>query len=137
MTQHGKKILGITVGAIALIMVTAGASAFLTDHYNNKETTTVTTAPATHVATTTTTHRSNNIHWNNPPAQPARPVQQVSAPCSDGNVVGYGLGALAGGLVGHQLGGGKGKTVATVGGAAAGALAGGQYIPTRNVLCNR
>jgi hypothetical protein len=32
-------------------------------------------------------------------------------------VIGTGVGAVAGGLLGHQIGGGKGKTLATVGGA--------------------
>jgi uncharacterized protein YcfJ len=128
MTIKGKRILGITLGAIAIIMIAAGASAFITDRViQNKD-----DAPVVHKVAATT-HR-DNIRWNNPPAQQP---QQVAARCDDGNVVGYGLGALAGGLIGHQIGGGKGKDVATVGGAAAGALAGGQYIPTRGVLCQR
>jgi uncharacterized protein YcfJ len=39
-------------------------------------------------------------------------------------VTGTVLGALAGGLIGHQIGGGKGKDLATVGGAVAGGVAG-------------
>ena len=39
-------------------------------------------------------------------------------------VTGTALGAVAGGLLGHQVGGGSGKTVATVAGAAGGAYAG-------------
>ncbi|MDR7134544.1 uncharacterized protein YcfJ [Lysobacter niastensis] len=39
-------------------------------------------------------------------------------------VAGTALGAVAGGLLGHQVGGGSGKTVATVAGAAGGAYAG-------------
>jgi uncharacterized protein YcfJ len=35
-------------------------------------------------------------------------------------------GAVVGGLLGHQVGGGTGKTLATVGGAAAGAYAGNE-----------
>lgn len=126
MTNHGKKVLGITVGAIALIMVTAGASALITNQVTNKEQAPVVKKVAT------TTHK-DNVRWNNPPAQQAQPV--AAKRCDDGNVVGYGLGAVAGGLIGNQFGDGKGKDVATVGGAAAGALAGGQYIPTRGVLC--
>ena len=37
-----------------------------------------------------------------------------------------GAGAVAGGLLGHQIGGGTGRTLATVGGAAAGGYAGNQ-----------
>lgn len=134
MTKHGKKVLGITLGAIALIMVTAGASALITNQVVNKPE----EAPVVKRVASTTT-KKDTIRWNNPPAQQAQPVaaQQPQQRCDDGNVVGYGLGALAGGLIGNQIGDGNGRKVATVGGAAAGALAGGQYIPTRGVLCNR
>lgn len=39
-------------------------------------------------------------------------------------IAGTAIGAVAGGLLGHQIGGGKGKTLATVGGAVAGGYAG-------------
>ena len=39
-------------------------------------------------------------------------------------LLGTGLGALVGGVLGHQVGGGSGKTLATVAGAAAGGYAG-------------
>lgn len=39
-------------------------------------------------------------------------------------IAGTAIGAVAGGLLGHQVGGGKGKTLATVGGAVAGGYAG-------------
>jgi uncharacterized protein YcfJ len=41
-------------------------------------------------------------------------------------LAGTAIGAVAGGLLGSQVGGGKGKTLATVGGAAAGGYAGNQ-----------
>ena len=41
-------------------------------------------------------------------------------------VTGTVIGAVAGGLIGHQIGGGKGKDLATVGGAVAGGYAGNQ-----------
>jgi uncharacterized protein YcfJ len=44
---------------------------------------------------------------------------------SDKNrIAGKAIGAVAGGLVGNQIGGGKGKTLATVGGAVAGGVVG-------------
>lgn len=53
------------------------------------------------------------------------PVKQVNS--SDTHrVAGTAIGAVAGGLVGHQIGGGKGKTLATVGGAVAGGVVGNQ-----------
>ncbi len=42
----------------------------------------------------------------------------------DHRLIGTGVGAVAGGLLGHQVGGGKGKTLATVGGAVAGGYVG-------------
>ena len=49
------------------------------------------------------------------------------APVKDPNrIAGTAIGALAGGLLGHQIGGGTGRTLATVGGAAAGGYAGNQ-----------
>lgn len=121
MTQHARHILGITLGALALVMLTAGASALITrDVVTPDEPKTVTKV----------------VHTNTTNTKPApQQPQKVAAKCDDGNVVGYGLGALAGGLIGNQVGDGDGKKVATVAGAAGGALAGGQYIPTRGVLC--
>lgn len=53
------------------------------------------------------------------------PVKQVNS--SDTHrVAGTAIGAVAGGVVGHQVGGGKGKTLATVGGAVAGGVVGNQ-----------
>lgn len=122
MTTRSKRILGVALGAIALIMISAGASALITHNMAEEP-------QEKAVASKTVTHKKETIAWNDPPPQPA-PKR-----CDDGNVVGYGLGALAGGLIGNQIGDGDGKKVATIGGAAAGALAGGQYIPTRGVLC--
>jgi outer membrane lipoprotein SlyB len=42
----------------------------------------------------------------------------------DHRLIGTGVGAVAGGLLGHQVGGGKGKTLATIGGAVAGGYVG-------------
>ncbi len=44
----------------------------------------------------------------------------------DHRLIGTGVGAVAGGLLGHQVGGGSGKTLATVGGAVAGGYVGNQ-----------
>ena len=52
---------------------------------------------------------------------------QRQAPVKDQNrIAGTAIGAVAGGLLGSTIGGGKGKTLATVGGAAAGGYAGNQ-----------
>lgn len=62
---------------------------------------------------------------------PRRDCRQVlvtrKAPVQDQNrVVGTGVGALVGGLIGNQFGHGGGKTLTTVGGAVAGGYAGNQ-----------
>src|SRR3569832_1466592 len=52
-------------------------------------------------------------------------VVNEQAPVKDSNrIAGTAIGAVAGGLLGHQIGGGTGRTLATVGGAAAGGYAG-------------
>jgi outer membrane lipoprotein SlyB len=55
-------------------------------------------------------------------------VQEVHAVKrkGEGGAAGMIGGAVVGGLLGHQVGGGTGKTLATVGGAAAGAYAGNE-----------
>jgi uncharacterized protein YcfJ len=60
------------------------------------------------------------------PRQVCRDEQvAVPEPYKDKNQIGGAVvGGLVGALAGHQVGGGKGKTLATVGGAAAGAFAG-------------
>ena len=44
----------------------------------------------------------------------------------EGGIVGKVGGAVVGGVLGHQIGGGTGKTLATIGGAAAGSYAGNE-----------
>ncbi len=54
-------------------------------------------------------------------------VVNEQAPVKDPNrIAGTAVGAVAGGLLGNQIGGGSGKTIATVAGAAAGGYAGNQ-----------
>ncbi|HWI81910.1 glycine zipper 2TM domain-containing protein [Ramlibacter sp.] len=55
-------------------------------------------------------------------------VQEVHAEKrqGEGGAAGIVGGALVGGLLGHQIGGGRGKTLATVGGAAAGGYVGNE-----------
>ncbi|HET6805607.1 MAG TPA: glycine zipper 2TM domain-containing protein [Frateuria sp.] len=51
-------------------------------------------------------------------------VSHSEAPKDQHQIAGTAIGAVAGGLLGHQVGGGKGKTLATVAGAVAGGYAG-------------
>jgi uncharacterized protein YcfJ len=50
--------------------------------------------------------------------------EQVSRDRGNANVPGAIAGAVIGGILGHQIGGGRGKDIATVGGAVAGAAVG-------------
>jgi uncharacterized protein YcfJ len=65
--------------------------------------------------------------------------QQVADTSGNRNVGGALAGALIGGVLGHQVGGGSGKDLATVGGAVAGGVigsnvgSGGAYANTRDV----
>ena len=60
------------------------------------------------------------------PRQECRDEQVThTKPVKDENrLIGTGIGALVGGILGHQVGGGSGKTLATVAGAGAGGYAG-------------
>lgn len=51
-------------------------------------------------------------------------VNHTEPPKDQHNVAGTAIGAVAGGLLGHMVGGGKGKTLATVAGAVGGGYAG-------------
>jgi len=58
--------------------------------------------------------------------------QQVSQPASNANIGGAVIGGIIGGILGHQVGGGRGKDLATAGGAVAGAVVGSQVGGGRN-----
>jgi uncharacterized protein YcfJ len=51
-------------------------------------------------------------------------VRVQDRPKDSHRIAGTAIGAVAGGLLGHQVGGGSGKTLATVGGAVAGGYVG-------------
>lgn len=121
-----KQLILLIVGVIALITVTAAASAYVT-----RDAMTPDKPKIEKVAVKKT--KAETISWNEVKPQP-QPVQQKST-CNDGNIVGAAVGAVGGGLVGKQFGKGKGNDLATIGGALAGGYAGHQMIPTRNVLC--
>lgn len=70
------------------------------------------------------------VHHTTPvPAQPAR--QQLAAPApaapvAQNSPIGIGVGAVVGGLLGNQVGGGNGKTLATIAGAVGGGYLGNE-----------
>ena len=122
-----KNLIVLCVGVFALVVLTAGASAFVTRNVLTEDKTEVqrlTDSPA----------KTEKITWNEPRQQP-QPQQQPVKTCDDANIVGAAIGAVAGGVVGNQIGSGKGQDLATIGGAIGGGYLGQQHIPTRNTLC--
>jgi uncharacterized protein YcfJ len=78
-------------------------------------------------------------------SQPARTYQQpayvppqhpIQNYVSDMHPVGTGVGAVVGGLLGNQIGGGNGKKIATVAGVLLGGYAGNEVAHNRNPLQN-
>lgn len=70
------------------------------------------------------------------PVKPVRqyssvPPQAPAAPVAQNSPIGIGVGAVVGGLLGNQVGGGNGKTIATIAGAVGGGYVGNE-IAKRN-----
>jgi len=72
------------------------------------------------------------MHQTSPaPVKPARqhaavPSQPPAAPVAQNSPIGIGVGAVVGGLLGNQVGGGNGKTLATIAGAVGGGYIGNE-----------
>ena len=111
-------------GVVLLMLVTAGASAYITQNMAEPEKKAEVT-------------KTEKITWNEERQQPQPQAQaQPAKPaCDDANIVGAAIGAVGGGLVGNQIGSGKGQDLATIGCAIGGGALGQRYIPTRNTLC--
>lgn len=79
-------------------------------------------------------HRTAHVHHTTQLVQAApsnyeRPYQQQAAapqPAAQPNYLGIGAGAVIGGLLGNQVGGGRGKTLATIAGAIGGGMVGNE-----------
>ncbi len=98
-----EKIAILTIAALTLIAVTAGASAFVTrSSIENKMDSQRTAQNAK--------PQAQKITWNEPrqQPQPAQAVQPQQPACDDGNIVGAAIGAVAGGVAGNQIGSGRG-----------------------------
>lgn len=83
-------------------------------------------------------HRHHVHHTVTAQAQPVdyasarqAPVYQQPAPVAHNSPVGIGVGAVVGGLLGSQVGGGNGRTLATIAGAVGGGYVGNE-IAKRN-----
>lgn len=107
-------IKGIAVGGVAAVVLGAGA---VTGFNRLGKPQVAEVVAVTEVTETVVTPRE---HCQDVQVQRQAPVQDPH------RIAGTAIGAVAGGLLGNTIGGGKGKTVATVGGAAAGGYAGNQ-----------
>lgn len=107
-------VKGLVIGGLAMVVLTAGG---VTGYQALKGPTSADVVAVKEVMQTITTPREE--------CQDV--VVQKQAPVKDENrVAGTVIGAVAGGVLGHQIGGGTGKTIATVAGAAGGGYAGNQ-----------
>lgn len=129
-----RNIIAACIGAVALVAVTASASALITREKLSED------APVQ--KTVSTVHQERVVKTaprearNNPPVTQPQATQNPPPPaCDDGNIAGTVLGGAAGGVIGSQIGNGSGQTAATIAGVAGGALLGREFIPTHNVTC--
>jgi uncharacterized protein YcfJ len=126
-----KHTIAAIIGAVMLVLLTAGASALITREMISEDKTPLETSAK---VSSYRPHKRETITWNE--QRQAPPHQQVATRnCDDGNVVGKVLGGVGGGVLGSQVGSGTGQTAATIGGTLGGAYLGGEYIPTDNVTC--
>ena len=119
MPMTKRDIFALTAGAILLVGVTAGASAYYLNSDKVADERPQAVSQMQPVAATTTVGAA-------PPPLPE---------CDDDNIVGKVVGGVGGGLLGAQVGGGTGKTAATIGGSVGGTILGEKYVPTKNVTC--
>ena len=126
--SNQKTIALAIIGAIALIIGTATASAYFTKQNLQPEKQVVAENKVQ------SKKSSGKIAWDNAPVR-TQQVQAAPPPCDDSNIVGTVAGGAAGGIVASQIGKGHGKTAATIGGTLGGAYLGNQYLPTKNVTC--
>ena len=72
-----------------------------------------------------------HVQSRSEPQYSQAPVYQQPAPVAQNSPLGIGVGAVVGGLLGNQVGGGSGKTLATIAGAVGGGYVGNE-IAKRN-----
>ena len=75
--------------------------------------------------------QSGQPYSQTPAYQQPAPAYQQPAPVAHNSPIGIGVGAVVGGLLGNQVGGGNGKTLATIAGAVGGGYLGNE-IAKRN-----
>jgi uncharacterized protein YcfJ len=71
-------------------------------------------------------HQAQYAQYDSAPRYAPAPVYQQASASSSNSPIGMGIGAVVGGLVGSQVGGGNGKTLATIAGAVGGGYLGNE-----------
>jgi outer membrane lipoprotein SlyB len=79
-----------------------------------------------HAATPHHQHQTQYTQFDAAPRYAPAPVYQQPSASSSNSPIGMGIGAVVGGLVGSQVGGGNGKTLATIAGAVGGGYLGNE-----------
>lgn len=151
----------IVVAAVAVVLVSglgaaaimgwlpssSGKNSELTSSANGQPTTTPSTQAPVQQSSNTAYHRTPPVHHAHPDEYVASASPAICSNCGvidavneidtrgQGSGVGAAGGAVVGGLLGHQVGGGKGRELATIAGAIGGAVAGNQI--EGNVRSNR
>lgn len=77
-------------------------------------------------ATRQNQHRAQYAQYDPAPRHAPAPVYQQPTASAANSPIGMGIGAVVGGLVGSQIGGGNGKTLATIAGAVGGGYLGNE-----------
>ena len=139
--MNKKQITFLTLGVLALMTVTAGASVYIAQSMSNDKNVSAADAKEIAAKQATVKHRvSQDIKWDDAnskrrgQAVEQAPVQTASA-CDDGNIAGKAVGGVGGGVLGSMIGDGKGRTAATIAGTLGGAYIGGEAIPLKNATC--
>ena len=79
-----------------------------------------------HATTPRHQHQVQYAQYDSAPRYAPAPVYQQPSANSSNSPIGMGIGAVVGGLVGSQVGGGNGKTLATIAGAVGGGYLGNE-----------
>lgn len=136
----------LAIAAVSVTLVSLLGIAAITDILPKSHSTSASGAPQAEVMASTQTKlvatpadKSKAVLPNKPvlhqaaqaPVKPARqysaePSQAPAAPVAQNSPIGIGVGAVVGGLLGNQVGGGNGKTLATIVGAVGGGYVGNE-----------
>jgi uncharacterized protein YcfJ len=107
------KVSFMTGALVGAVVVTAGSAAAGYHMYQTAH-----TAKVLHTVPLTRTVKIPRQECHDETVTHTKPVKDQD------RLLGTGIGALVGGVLGHQVGGGSGKTLATIAGAGAGGYAG-------------